>query len=109
MWRAALLCCILALACGPTSAGEDQVGGAAAGSDASRGSGLVPAPSGEGFCCPVEAPTCNCFGNGGWAPRDDRSACKHLCDLAPPAQSSIDEHGCEVLHGPNSCLDEPGR
>ncbi|MBI4509062.1 MAG: hypothetical protein HY698_05475 [Deltaproteobacteria bacterium] len=69
-------------------------------------SGLTPA-AGGGFCCPIETPTCNCFRNGGWVASDNPAQCPGICDLAPPAEVVIDEHGCKKLWGQHSCLVRP--
>lgn len=94
-------------AAGDAAAGED----AAASDDASqndstkdeKGSGLPAAASG-GYCCPIGMPTCDCFPNGGWTAVDDESHCPKICDMAPPAQETTDQHGCKVLWGPGSCI-----
>lgn len=69
--------------------------------------GITPAPIGGGFCCPIDPETCNCFRNGGWIEnRDDM--CPSICDLAPVnTRITTDEHGCESLSGPESCLQPP--
>ncbi|MGE3761954.1 MAG: hypothetical protein AB7L94_06870 [Kofleriaceae bacterium] len=65
--------------------------------------GVTPAPGG-GFCCPIDPGSCDCFRNGGWI-ADRADTCPAICDLAPTNTSiRIDEHGCEVLTGPESCL-----
>ncbi|MBI5536721.1 MAG: hypothetical protein HY898_28635 [Deltaproteobacteria bacterium] len=66
-------------------------------------SGLTPAPDG-GFCCPIEPPSCDCFGNGGWVANNDLKSCPHICDMAPPAETKTDSHGCSYLFSLNSCL-----
>lgn len=69
------------------------------------GSGLSPAPSGGGFCCPIDPITCNCFRHGGWVEADDLASCPQICDLAPPGTHMVaDSHGCLHLEGPTSCL-----
>lgn len=72
------------------------------------GSGLPPAPSGAGYCCPIDPITCNCFRHGGWVAVDDVEQCPLLCDLAPPgSEIAADENGCPELNGPTSCLPLP--
>jgi hypothetical protein len=66
--------------------------------------GLAPAPDANGFCCPIDPPTCNCFRYGGWLSTEDPSRCPKVCDMAPPGTTSLDAHGCNVFSGPNSCL-----
>lgn len=69
--------------------------------------GITPAPRGGGFCCPIDPQTCNCFRNGGWI-EQETDLCPAICDLAPVNTSiTIEEHGCEVLSGPESCLAPP--
>jgi hypothetical protein len=69
--------------------------------------GITRAPDGIGFCCPIDGITCNCFRNGGWIARDT-DLCPSVCDLAPvDTRISIDEHGCQLLSGPESCLAPP--
>jgi hypothetical protein len=96
--KALFLAALLLGACGGSGSSAD-----AALDDASV---LVPAEGG-GFCCPIDEPTCNCFRNGGWVPVDDLYECPRICDMAPPATITLDEHGCEVFWGPNSCLAPP--
>ncbi len=72
-----------------------------------REKGITPAPIGGGFCCPIEEVTCDCFRNGGWIQRET-DMCPAICDLAPINTSiSVDEHGCQQLFGPDSCLGPP--
>ncbi len=67
---------------------------------------LAPADGG-GFCCPIETPTCNCFGYGGWIATDS-SNCPKICDLGPQgAKELVDGHGCKYLTSPSSCLALP--
>lgn len=69
--------------------------------------GLVPAPRGGGFCCPIASPTCDCFRTGGWILRET-DMCPTTCDLAPVnTRITTDEHGCQSLDGPESCLTPP--
>jgi hypothetical protein len=68
-------------------------------------SGLSAAPDGGGFCCPIEQPTCNCFRAGGWTASDDLRGCRSVCDMAPPAQYRIDDHGCQQMWSSHSCLE----
>lgn len=100
-----LLCCVLLGACdnaGPSEQEPDA--GVDAGTDASVASRLPPAPMGGGFCCPVDpTPNCHALPAGGWVAVDDPSRCSHVADAAPPYQSSLDEHGCEVLSSSNFC------
>ena len=69
--------------------------------------GITPAPHGGGFCCPIDLESCNCFRNGGWIGKAT-DMCPTLCDLAPVnTRITSDEHGCESLSGPESCLQPP--
>jgi hypothetical protein len=69
--------------------------------------GITPAPRGGGFCCPIDPGTCNCFRNGGWI-SNEADTCPAICDLAPVnTRITSDEHGCESLSGPESCLQPP--
>jgi hypothetical protein len=103
MWRGLRLGCALLVACqDPLPAEEEDVDG---GVRRDAGSTLQPAPIGGGFCCPRnETPSCGCFKNGGWVEVDDPSRCSGICDLAPPYETKVDEHGCEFVASPNSCL-----
>lgn len=66
--------------------------------------GITPAPRNGGYCCPIDLGTCNCFRNGGWIAKPT-DMCPTICDLAPTNTSvTTDEHGCEQLRGPDSCL-----
>jgi hypothetical protein len=68
-------------------------------------SGITPAPHGGGYCCPIDESTCNCFRNGGWI-ADATDMCPSICDLAPvDTYVTTDDHGCQQLQGPTSCLD----
>lgn len=70
------------------------------------GTGLARAPIGGGYCCPIDPVTCNCFRNGGWTDLDDLESCPQICDLAPvETRITPDEHGCDRLTGPRSCLE----
>ena len=72
-------------------------------------SALMPAPTGGGFCCPIAMPSCDCFGNGGWVATDELDACPRICDLGPQgAYYETDEHGCQSLQSPSSCLMDAG-
>ncbi len=94
--HASLAALVLALGVGAAACAADSAPG---------GSGLQPAPTGGGYCCPVESITCDCFRNGGWVAVDDLEQCPRLCDLAPPgSRLTPDEHGCPELTGPTSCL-----
>lgn len=69
--------------------------------------GITPAPRGGGFCCPIDPETCNCFHNGGWIQKAT-DMCRAICDMAPVnTRITVDEHGCESLNGPESCLHPP--
>jgi hypothetical protein len=69
--------------------------------------GLTPAPRGGGFCCPIDPATCNCFRNGGWI-ANETDMCPGICDLAPTRTRIVtDDHGCQMLEGPESCLSPP--
>ena len=109
MKRAVLLCCVLLAACDNTDTSEQALdAGVDAGVDASVTSQLAPAPTGGGFCCPVDTtPNCNAFRSDGWTPVDDPARCNLVADMAPPFESSFDEHGCEVITSKNSCLANP--
>jgi hypothetical protein len=56
-------------------------------------------------CCPIETPSCGCFGLGG-AP--GQYGCSKICDATPNSwMSSVDEHGCPAWvpkGGVASCL-----
>ncbi len=75
--------------------------------DAEIEEGITPAPFGGGFCCPIDPQTCDCFRNGGWiANRTDM--CPGICDQAPVNTRLVtDQHGCQTLEGPESCLQPP--
>ena len=109
MRRAVLLLCgVLLGACDDADTSEQELdAGVDAGVDASVASQLPPAPTGGGFCCPVESPSCNAFKTGGWVAVDDPSRCLGVVDMAPPYERVVEEHGCEVIRGPNSCLVGP--
>lgn len=75
--------------------------------DGNMEEGLTPAPRGGGFCCPIDFQTCDCFRNGGWVAHST-DMCPSVCDLAPSrTRIEEDDHGCDTLTGPDSCLD-PG-
>jgi hypothetical protein len=93
----AFVACLTITAC-------DEHGSGGPPPDGGHETGLTAAPGG-GFCCPIDQPTCNCFRNGGWIAHQT-DTCGSVCDLAPTnATREPDDHGCEVLTGPNSCLD----
>ncbi len=94
---------LMLAACGPS---RSQVASSDAGALADAGTTtLQRSPDGLGFCCPIESPSCDCFGNGGFVESDDPAKCPSICDLGPAgATIDTDAHGCEVFWGPDSCL-----
>ena len=92
------------IGCARTDGGVDASDAGAAQESNLAGGGLAVAPQGGGFCCPIENPTCECFKNGGWVARNDPALCLALCDLAPPLETTTEQHGCKYVGGPNSCL-----
>jgi hypothetical protein len=64
------------------------------------------APSSMIVCCPIETPTCDCFGLGGT--RNGNDACPKICDAAPINwQMRTDSNGCPILvqdPGGGGCL-----
>lgn len=48
-------------------------------------------------CCPIEAPSCDCFGVGGTM---SNGTCEAVCDAAPDGWTTqADENGCPILVG----------
>lgn len=77
-----------------------------------RGDGSLTPPDatpprpdgGEGICCPIGAPSCDCVATGGWAPSLD--ACGgQVCDGL--WTTGTDEHGCPILRSDGFCAFVP--
>lgn len=83
--------------------------------DDGAGSAIDAAPPDSAVaCCPIETPTCNCFGIGGTRDlnqSDPGLQCAAICDAEPDGWvEDTDENGCPILRwvgGTGSCLPLP--
>lgn len=89
-WRCGIIAAVAIVGCG----GSDRSAGAG-----THAGGLPPgvtrSPDGAGYCCAVEAPSCDCAATGGFT--TDPAECWrfNVCDAHPDDWRRVtDEHGC---------------